>query len=73
MLVYRRPANDGATVAERAIFRPFLWMAGEQEGLPSEPLAGGLVYDRLVRCADWSDFQAARNDLRTRRESNTLR
>ncbi len=66
VLVYRRPDDNGATLAERATFQPFLWMAGEQEGIESEGLSGGLVYDRLVRCAGWGDFQGVRNDLRER-------
>ena len=47
-------------------FQPFVWLAGAQEGIESEPLAGGLVYDRLVRCAGWGDFQGMRNNLRER-------
>ena len=66
VLVYRRLTDGGATLAERATFQPFLWMAGEQEHIGSEPLVGGLVYDRLVRCAGWGDFQGVRNDLRER-------
>ncbi len=59
--VYRRPPNDGPTQLEKASFQPFLWMQGEQEGVHSEPLAGGLVFDRLVRCAGWGDFKALQN------------
>ena len=64
--VYFRPPDGAPTVMERASFQPFLWMAGEQEGFESEALAGGLVYDRLVRCAGWGDFQGVRNNLRER-------
>ena len=64
--VYFRPAGGAPTVMERANFQPFLWMSGEQEGFESEPLAGGLVYDRLLRCAGWGDFQGVRNQLRER-------
>ncbi len=64
--VYRRAEPAGPTLAERASFQPFLWVAGEQEGIESDPLSGGLTYDRLVRCAGWGDFQGVRNDLRER-------
>ena len=64
--VYRRADAAGPTVAEKASFQPFLWMAGEQEGIESEPLSGGLTYDRLVRCAGWADFNGVRADLRER-------
>ena len=49
--VYRRADATALTVAEKASFQPFLWMAGEQEGIQSDPLSGGLTFDRLVRCA----------------------
>ena len=39
--VYRRPPKDGPTQVERVSFQPFLWMSGAQEGVESEPLAGG--------------------------------
>ncbi len=56
--VYRRPADGAADArSRRASFQPFLWLAGEQEGIESEPLAGGLTYDQLVRCAGWGDFK----------------
>ena len=66
--VYRRADADPAspTVAERASFRPFVWVSGEQEGIESEPLTGGLTYDRLVLCAGWADFNGVRADLRER-------
>ena len=65
--VYRRPADErAATVGERASFSPFLWVAGEQEGFATEPLAGGLPFDRLIHCAGWADFNAVRNTLRDR-------
>ena len=59
--VYRRPADGRPTEVECARFQPFLWLAGEQEGIDSEPLAGGLSFDRLVRCAGWGDFKALQN------------
>ena len=64
--VYRRPADGAPTVVETARFQPFIWTAGEVEGIESEGLSGGLTYDRLIRCAGWGDFQSVRNDLRER-------
>lgn len=64
--LYLRPAGGGPTVVQTDSFRPFLWLAGEQEGIESEPLSGGLTYDRLVHCSGWSDFNAMRNLLRDR-------
>ena len=42
MQVYRRSEDGAATSVEQAAFAPFLWLAGAQEGIVSEPLAGGL-------------------------------
>ena len=64
--VYRRPEAGAPTRAETADFQPFLWLSGEQEGIASEALAGGLAFDRLVRCAGWKEFQGLRADLRER-------
>ncbi len=64
--VYRRPADGAPTVVETARFQPFIWTAGEVEGIESEPLSGGLTYNRLIRCAGWGDFQSMRNVLRER-------
>ncbi len=64
--LYLRPADGSPTVAQTDSFRPFLWVAGEQEGIETEPLAGGLVFDRLLHCSGWGDFNAMRNLLRDR-------
>ena len=69
--VYRRPADGKPTEVERASFQPFLWMAGMQEGIESEPLTGGLFFDQLVRCAGWGDFKSLQNG--TLRERSGLR
>ena len=66
MNVYRRSADGKETSMERAAFRPFLWLAGAQDDIESEPLAGGLKYDHLVKCSGWGDFGALRGDLRGR-------
>jgi hypothetical protein len=39
--VYRRSEDGAGTVVEHAALVPFLWLAGEQAGIASEPLAGG--------------------------------
>ncbi len=64
--VYRRPVDGAPTVAETDRFSPFVWVAGETEGFASEPLSGGLTYDRLIHCAGWGDFNGVRNTLRER-------
>lgn len=64
--VYRRSDDGRETVMERAEFRPYLWLRGEQENIDSEPLGGGLTYDRLVKCSGWSDLNGLRADLRGR-------
>jgi DNA polymerase I len=64
MQVYRRSEDGRGTDAEQAAFTPFLWLAGEREGLASEPLGGGLPYDRLVRCETWAEFTRLRMRLR---------
>jgi DNA polymerase I len=64
MEVYRRTEEGAATSIEQAAFTPFLWLAGEQPGVVSEPLAGGLPYDHLVHCADWAEFGRLRARFR---------
>ncbi len=64
--LYFRPADGAPTIVQTDSFRPFIWLAGEQEGIESEPLSGGLTYDRLVHCSGWADFNALRNLLRDR-------
>ena len=61
--VYRRSADGAGTVVEEAAFAPFLWLAGAQPEMESEPLAGGLPYDQLVLCAGWAEFAQRRNRL----------
>jgi DNA polymerase I len=62
--VYRRAEDGVGTVAEQTPLAPFLWLAGEQAGIVSEPLAGGLPYDRLVHCTGWAHFTRLRAQLR---------
>ena len=62
--VYRRAEDGVGTMVEKAALVPFLWLAGEQAGIPSEPLAGGLPYNRLVHCAGWAHFARWRAQLR---------
>ena len=64
--LYLRPANGADTVAQTDSFRPFIWLAGEQEGIESEPLAGDLPFNRLIHCSGWGDFKAVGNLLRER-------
>ena len=64
MEVYRRSPDGAGTSVELAGFEPFLWLAGEQPGIAGEPLAGGLTYDRLVRCEGWGEFAKLRSRLR---------
>jgi DNA polymerase I len=64
--VYRRSPDGASTEVEKAPFRPFLWLEGEQEGIESEPLAGDLAFNRIVHGAGWADFNAVRADLRDR-------
>lgn len=64
MAVYRRTEDGGGTSVEQAPFAPFLWLAGERDGIPSEPLAGALPFDQLVHCAGWAEFGKLRARLR---------
>ena len=64
--LYLRPEGGADTVAQTDSFRPFIWVAGEQEGIESEPLAGGLPFNRLIHCSGWGDFKAVGNLLRDR-------
>jgi DNA polymerase elongation subunit (family B) len=64
MEVFRRATEDGSVAVEAEPFEPFLWLAGTQLGLDSEPLEGGLPYDHLARFAGWAEFSKARARLR---------
>ncbi len=66
MRVYRRSDDGLSTIAETAPFAPFLWLAGRPDGVPVQPLSGGLHFDGLARCSGWKEFTARRADLRGR-------
>ena len=73
MHVYRRSEDGASTALETAPFSPFLWLAGDHEGIDNaSPLAGGLEFDRLVTCAGWKEFTALRTRLRNQSEAESF-